>query len=69
MCRFEEVLKDLSKHHRSKSKLLIDCMSDRLNKSLQVYYKEVNNSYDYLVNKDSYKVAKLINKEEERLKW
>ena len=44
----KEMLKDLNDHKRPRQELLSNFISYRLNKSIQVYYKQLSDSVDYL---------------------
>ena len=44
----EEMLDDLSHHHRSKDELVTLYIQNRLNKSLSTYYQELMKTYEYL---------------------
>lgn len=57
------MLEDLSKYHRDKKVLLTYYINQRLNKSLETYYKDLSNSFEYLTNKNDFKVLKNINKD------
>ena len=59
----ENMLYDLSCHKRDRNYVLTQSISERLNKSLQTYYKELNNSVSYLSSKDEMKVLKKMNRE------
>ena len=52
------MLNDMSKYHRDKDDLLAYYINKRLNKSLQVYYKELSKSIEYLSSKSELKVLK-----------
>ena len=56
------ILDDLSKHKRNKEELLPLYINERLNKSLQTYYKEITNSFNYLKYKDSKDVLNKLNR-------
>ena len=56
------ILNDLSNYHRNKKELLIYYINQRLNKSLETYYKDLSSSYNYLSSKDTINVAKKFNR-------
>ena len=56
----EGMLKDLSLYHRNKSDLKILYINERLNKSLETYYKELSSSLDYLSNRNQENLAKKV---------
>ena len=56
------ILKDLSMHHRSREQLLAILISNRLEKSIQTYYKHINDCYEQLSYCNSLKLAKRLNK-------
>lgn len=51
---------DLSSHHRSKSQLLNYYIQLRLTKSLQVYYKDLNESVLYLSQRKSQNILRKL---------
>ena len=55
-------LDDLSKHKRDRDKLMEFYINDRLSKSIEVYYKELYNSLNYLVSKNNIRVLREFNK-------
>lgn len=55
------IIDDLNRYKRDKSKLLTFYVNERLNKSLETYYKELSSSFDYLNHRDGVKVMKDIN--------
>lgn len=59
----KQVLNDLSKYNRSKDYLLSLYVNDRLNKSLQTYYKKIEECYNSLKYKNNIKIIKYLNKE------
>ena len=56
------LLEDMKYYHRDKEKLLPMYINERLNDSLQVYYKELSNTVSYLSDKDKLRVLKSLNK-------
>ena len=56
----EGMLKDLSLYHRNKNDLKILYINERLNKSLETYYKELRSSLDYLSNRNQENLAKKV---------
>ena len=61
----EGMLKDLSLYHRNKNDLKILYINERLNKSLETYYKELSSSLDYLSNRNQENLAKKVR----NMKW
>lgn len=53
-----DIKRDLSFYNRDKFSLKKIYIQERLSKSLQSYYKELNSSYTYLRYQDEKKVAK-----------
>lgn len=45
-----DMQKSLSEHHRDKRDLLSHYIEDRLNKSLEVYYENILDSYNTILN-------------------
>lgn len=56
------IIDELSKYERNKEELLTLYINERLNKSLQTYYKEITNSFNYLKYKDGKNVLNKINR-------
>lgn len=56
------IIKELSFYKRNKNDLLAQYINERLNKSLQTYYKELIDSFDYLKYKDSSNILKKLNR-------
>lgn len=56
----EGMLKDLGLYHRNKNDLKILYINERLNKSLETYYKELSSSLDYLSNRNQENLAKKV---------
>lgn len=52
------MLEDMSAYHRDKETLLTIHINERLNKSLQTYYKEISKSLDYLSNRNELSILK-----------
>lgn len=57
-----EILKDLNNHKRDKAMLLEMYINDRLNKSLETYYKELSDSLQYLATKSDIKILKKLSR-------
>lgn len=55
------IINDLNNHKRSKSALLSESIEERLNFALESYDKDIAESYDYLIRRDSLRVMKKIN--------
>lgn len=60
-----EILNELSHHHRNKSELVVLYLQNRLNKSLSTYYQELIKTYEYLYYRDN---DNLIKKYERTMK-
>ena len=58
------MINELSEYKREKNKLLPMYVNLRLNQSLQVYYKEVVDSFNYLKYKNELRLARKLNKYE-----
>lgn len=56
------LLYELSKHHRSKPDIIYDCINNRLNKSLESYSSELNDSFEYLARRKPEKIMRKLNK-------
>ncbi len=53
---------DLNKYHRDKSKLLEYYINTRLNKTIDAYYSDIMDSYNYLNNRDEFNMIKRISR-------
>lgn len=53
-----EILDDLSNHHRNKDDLKLSYLNERLNKSLSTYYKEITKTFEYLAYRDDDKLMR-----------
>lgn len=53
---------DLNKHHRDKSKLLEYYINTRLNKTIDAYYSDIMDSYNYLNNRDEFNMIKRMSR-------
>ena len=53
---------DLNKHHRDKSKLLAYYINTRLNKTIDAYYSDIMDSYNYLNNRDEFNMIKRMSR-------
>ena len=66
MCKFESdllsILDDTKQYKRNKDAALSSYIANRLLKSFNSYYSDIDNSFNYLKFKDSLKVLKGINK-------
>jgi len=58
----KEIMNNLKNYKRDKNHLLEQYIEDRLNLSVQTYYKELNQSYIYLNNRKEINVLKKITK-------
>lgn len=56
-----DMLKDIE-DYKSRNKNLSSYVNDRLSKSLLTYYKDLNDSVNYLSIKDSFRIARGMNK-------
>lgn len=63
-----DILRDLQAHKRNKKEILLSCINDRLNKSLQSYYSEIVDSFNYLRYKDDMVVNKKLNRYDKQCK-
>ena len=59
----KEMLQDLQAHQRDKSTLLVGYVEDRLNKTVDTYYRSVLQSAKLLERRNPDKVAKSIIKQ------
>lgn len=57
------ILDDMHKHHKSKSDVMQECITKRLNDSIRVYYDELTKSCEYLEKKNELKVMKKVIKD------
>ena len=53
---------DLNKHHRDKSKLLEYYINTRLNKTIDAYYSDIMDNYNYLNNRDEFNMIKRMSR-------
>ena len=53
---------DLNKRHRDKSKLLEYYINTRLNKTIDAYYSDIMDSYNYLNNRDEFNMIKRMSR-------
>ena len=53
---------DLNKHHRDKSKLLEYYINTRLNKTIDAYYSDIMDNYNYLNNRNEFNMIKRISR-------
>ena len=53
---------DLNKHHRDKSKLLEYYINTRLSKTIDAYYSDIMDSYNYLNNRDEFNMIKRMSR-------
>lgn len=60
--RFNKMLNDLSKYKRDKNSLMQMYIENRLNKSLETYYSQLNSSLESLLGSDELKVLRRSNK-------
>ena len=60
--RFNKMLNDLSKYKRDKNSLMQIYIENRLNKSLETYYSQLNSSLESLLGSDELKVLRRSNK-------
>lgn len=60
--KFDKMLNDLSKYKRDKNLLMQIYIENRLNKSLETYYSQLNSSLESLLDSDELKVLRRSNK-------
>ena len=60
--RLYNILSDLEKHKPKDTKILQSSIEDRLQKSLDNYNKSIENSYNYLLARNSLSVMKKLNR-------
>lgn len=60
--QINELLDDLSKHHRPKGDVIYEAISKRLDKSLQTYNDDLNDSFKYLQNRKPDNLMRKLNK-------
>jgi hypothetical protein len=60
--KFDKMLNDLSKYKRDKNLLMQIYIENRLNKSLETYYSQLNSSLESLLGSDELKVLRRSNK-------
>jgi hypothetical protein len=53
---------DLNKYHRDKSKLLEYYINTRLNKTIDAYYSDIMDSYNYLNNRNEFNMIKRMSR-------
>lgn len=58
-----DILIELNSFKMTKDEILYNAVSNRLSKSLEVYYSELRNSYIHNLNKNGLNTLKRINKE------
>lgn len=56
------ILNDLDKHKRPKQQILAECIQTRLDRSLQSYYQDLMESYNYLCQRNALRLAKKLNR-------
>lgn len=56
----EHIKEELSKHHRDKSQIMEDAVTNRLNKSLLTYMETLDNGVQYIVYKSELNVLKKL---------
>lgn len=64
MASLDKILDDLSMYKRDKSILLKYYIEKRLQDSLRTYYKELNNSVNYLEARHETKMSKEVQRDE-----
>ena len=60
--RLYNILSDLETHKPKDTKILQSSIEDRLQKSLDNYNKSIENSYNYLLARNSLSVMKKLNR-------
>ena len=53
---------DLNKYHRDKSKLLEYYINTRLNKTIDAYYSDIMDNYNYLNNRNEFNMIKRMSR-------
>lgn len=56
------IIDDTKLHHRSRDDVMLSAITERLNKSLQSYAKDLSLSTKYVENRDSLRVMNSISK-------
>lgn len=56
------IITELSKRHRRKNNVFYGCVEKRLQKSLDTYEKEINETYDFLTRRNEYRMMRKINR-------
>ena len=56
----ENIKKELQLYKKDRKETLIDSISERLNKSLDTYYKDIVNSFKYISKQNELKILKNI---------
>ena len=56
----ENIKKELQLYKKSREDVLMFNIQDRLNRSFETYYKELTNSFKYVLNQDGLKILKNI---------
>ena len=60
----EQILKDLSLHHkRTRDAVIYACAEERVKQNLEVYMKEIEIATAYLATKDGLKMLRRINRQ------
>lgn len=60
MMILNHILEDLQKHKRNKEDLVALCIQERLNKSLEVYEKQLSYSLKYYTKADEIRILKKL---------
>lgn len=56
----ENIKKELQLYKKNREDVLMFNIQDRLNRSFETYYKELTNSFKYVLNQDGLKILKNI---------
>lgn len=56
----ETIKKELQCYKRDRRDVLMFNIQDRLNRSFETYYKELTNSFKYIINQNDLKILKNI---------
>lgn len=60
MMRLNYILEELQQHKRNKEELLAICIQERLNKSLEVYEKQLSYSLKYYTKANEIRILKRL---------
>ena len=60
--KLNHILKTLSKRHRSRGDVFYDCVVARMNKSLETYEKEIEDTFNFLTRRNELRMMRKINR-------